>query len=263
LIVINILVSVLIYIFSLITKVDYGRLLTVFGSKNNYLIMYNEQYWRFLTPIFLHGGKLHLTMNCISLYALGNVVERLYGKWRFIVIYFLSGLIGSLVSFCFSINDAVGASGAIFGLLGALIYFYLEKPDIAFKFFGKNIFIILAINLVYGFSVSGIDNYAHIRGLIGGFLTIWSFNLGNYNSKRWYYERVIGLALLISISLGGILYGFKNEKNQLMKLVGEMYYYVEINENDKAVDIAKKILNKDTKSDLINYKANLVLSIFK
>ena len=118
----NVLAAALIYLYSLRSGKSYGDLLLVFGAKVNSSIIAGE-YWRLLTPVFLHAGIVHLLINCYSLYAIGTSVERIFGRPRFLAVYFVAGLLGNILSFMFSPNYGVGASGAIFGLLGALLYF--------------------------------------------------------------------------------------------------------------------------------------------
>ncbi|WP_394232952.1 rhomboid family intramembrane serine protease [Niallia oryzisoli] len=140
-----------------------------FGAKANWLILEGE-WWRLFTPIVLHIGILHLVMNTFALYYLGLTVERLFGNSRFLFIYVFAGFCGSFASLLFSQNISAGASGAIFGCFGALLYFGTAFPKLFFRTMGTNILVVIAINLAFGFSVSGIDNAGHIGGLIGGFL---------------------------------------------------------------------------------------------
>lgn len=140
-----------------------------FGAKSNPLIIEGE-WWRFFTPIVLHIGLLHLLMNTLALYYLGIAVEQIFGNFRFLFIYLFAGFAGSLASFVFSPSISAGASGAIFGCFGALLYFGVIYPRLFFRTMGMNILIIIGINLVFGFTVPGIDNAGHIGGLLGGFL---------------------------------------------------------------------------------------------
>jgi len=148
-----------------------------FGAKVNDLIVQGE-YWRLLTPIFLHAGIAHLAFNMYALYVLGVEVERLFGRSRFLVLYFLSGLGGSVLSFLFGARISVGASGAIFGLAGALVAYFTRHREI----FGRrgrqqfvNIVAVVAINLFIGFSLPGIDNLGHLGGLVVGLAIGWQF----------------------------------------------------------------------------------------
>lgn len=140
-----------------------------FGAKYN-PAMIDGEWWRLISSMFLHIGFLHLMMNMLALYYLGTAVERIYGSGRFLLIYFLAGIGGGLTSFVFSMSVSAGASGAIFGLFGALIFFGTIHRKIFFQTMGKNILTIIAINIVFGFAVPQIDISAHLGGLIAGFL---------------------------------------------------------------------------------------------
>lgn len=130
------------------------------------------QYWRFLTPIVLHGGLIHLAFNSYALYALGPETERIFGTGRFLMIYLLAGFAGTLASFIRSPGLSIGASGAIFGLIGALAaFFYRARSLIGAEASRQQVTQLVsmaAINLVLGLSVPTIDNAAHIGGLVAG-----------------------------------------------------------------------------------------------
>ncbi|MCG8347854.1 MAG: rhomboid family intramembrane serine protease [Chloroflexales bacterium] len=146
------------------------------GWKQNDLIA-QGQYWRLLTAMFLHGSLLHIFFNGYALYILGPEAERIYGTARFLAVYFLSGLSGSIASYAFSPSPSVGASGAIFGLIGGLAAFYYITRQLLGEFGRRQLqsmIAIIGINLLFGFTMSGIiDNYAHIGGLLGGMLIGW------------------------------------------------------------------------------------------
>ena len=127
------------------------------------------QYWRFVTPMFLHVGFAHLAFNSYALYQLGGIAERVYGKYRFAVIFGAAGICGSVFSFLFTRAVSAGASGAIFGMLGALLYFARKRPGVFRRGFMANLLTILAINLFIGLSTPGIDNFAHMGGFLGGY----------------------------------------------------------------------------------------------
>ncbi|MCU9613876.1 rhomboid family intramembrane serine protease [Caldibacillus lycopersici] len=166
-----------------------------FGAKYNPLILEGE-WWRFFTPMFLHIGFLHLFMNSLALYYLGTAVERIFGNWRFLLIYFFAGFSGSLGSFLFSPNLSAGASGAIFGCFGALLFFGLVHPKVFQRTLGINILVVLALNLLFGFSVSSVDNAGHIGGLIGGFLAAGFIQLPK-NRRLGQQSLFLLLAILI------------------------------------------------------------------
>ena len=141
-----------------------------FGAMFSPLVLRGE-YWRFVTPMFLHVGLMHLAFNSYALYNLGGLAERIYGRYRFIIIYGVAGVCGSFFSFLFTRAVSAGASGAIFGLLGALLYFGRKRPGVFRRSFTTNLVTILLINLFIGFSNPGIDNFAHLGGLAGGYIS--------------------------------------------------------------------------------------------
>lgn len=137
------------------------------------------QWWRLGSAIFLHFGVVHLALNCLSLYEVGLLTERMYGKLSFVIIYFASGLFGNLFSLVMQGNVAVsgGASGAIFGLYAALLTFlWREKSHIAvveFKWLFWGALGLATVTVLLGFIIPGIDNAAHIGGFVaGGFTSI-------------------------------------------------------------------------------------------
>ncbi len=149
-----------------------------YGAKDNALIL-QGQYWRFITPIFLHANALHVGLNMFNLVILGVFLERLFGHLRFLLIYLLTGIIACIASFYFAPQEiSVGASGAIFGLVGAYSIFVLVHRQ-AFPRGGIPalcwLLVVVALNLSIGFFVSNVDNYAHIGGLLSGCLLGWMF----------------------------------------------------------------------------------------
>lgn len=143
--------------------------LIFFGAKENTLILAGE-WWRIITSMFLHIGLLHLVMNMVALFYLGTVVERIYRSERFFVIYMLAGIGGSITSFAFNEHVAAGASGALFGLFGALLFFGTLHRQLFLQTMGSNLIAILLINLIFGFFVPQIDMGAHVGGLITGYI---------------------------------------------------------------------------------------------
>jgi rhomboid protease GluP len=169
-------VNILMFVVSYILAQEIGSFadaLYILGAKDNAAIN-TGQWWRLLTPMVLHGGIAHLLFNSWALYILGRDAERIYGSLHFIVIYGLAGLAGSIASYIFHPGAlSVGASGAIFGLLGALAAFtYVARSLIgheASKMQLGQIATLALINLAFGFIPgSNIDNAAHIGGLIVG-----------------------------------------------------------------------------------------------
>lgn len=139
-----------------------------FGANLDVLTKRGE-YYRILTCIFLHIGIVHLLLNMYSLYIIGPQVESFYGKIKYLFIYLYSGICGSILSLAFSSNViSAGASGAIFGLLGSLLYFGYHYRVYLGNVIKSQIIPVILVNLFIGFITPGIDNFAHIGGLIGG-----------------------------------------------------------------------------------------------
>jgi rhomboid protease GluP len=140
------------------------------GAKINENIAAGE-YWRLFTATLLHDGIIHLLFNLYALFALGPMLEAYLGPARFVAIYVLGGLFGSLFSYAFSAAPAVGASGAIFGIIGATtVYFFRYRNNFGSqgRAILQNMLVVIVINLVFGLSAGNIDNWGHIGGLLGG-----------------------------------------------------------------------------------------------
>ena len=132
------------------------------------------EYWRLFTPMFLHIGFAHLLTNSLGLIIFGRLVERYFGSLNFLFIYRLAGVFGNIASYAALSNGVgAGASGAVFGIIGAYGSFLFRNRSTTGSMAQSTLGglgIIVGINLIFGFSVSGIDNWAHIGGLVGGFL---------------------------------------------------------------------------------------------
>ena len=168
------LIAISILIFLLMTLMGGStnvNTLLKFGAMYRPLFAAGE-YWRLVTPLFLHIGLLHLMFNMYALLVLGSVVEQIYGSTRFLYLYLISGIGGAVGSALFSTAVSAGASGAIFGVAGvALIVGYRYRNRIASNFksiVGRGIVPFVLFNLAYGALNRGIDNYAHLGGLITG-----------------------------------------------------------------------------------------------
>jgi rhomboid protease GluP len=187
--------------------------LIAFGAKLNDLIQ-SGQWFRFVTPIFIHIGLLHIASNSYALWMIGPLVERLYGSARYLLIYLLSGIAGVVGSYFW--NDlqnnpdvpSAGASGAIFGLFGLLAVFGFryrnELPPNFRKAIGSSIIPVIVINLFIGFSIPFIDNAAHIGGLLAGGVLALVIPYLAPGSKR---VSIFGLAA-IALSIGLVVISF-------------------------------------------------------
>jgi len=159
-------INILVYLLMLILGND--KLILWFGLYPPAVI--NGNYYRLLTSMFLHANLLHLIFNMYALYIIGSQIENFFGKTKYLLTYVFSGIIAGLMSMIFTKTWSVGASGAIFGLLGALLYFGYHYRMYLGTVIKSQILPIIIVNLIIGFSTSGIDNAAHIGGLIGGII---------------------------------------------------------------------------------------------
>ena len=157
-----------------------GALVNFKEMNGSYIELY-----RLITSVFLHGGLLHLLCNMYSLYILGPQLESFFGKVKYTIIFIGSGIIGNLLSMAFLQNTyvSVGASGAIFGLLGALLYFGYHYRVYLSGVIKSQIIPLIILNLTIGFLVTSINNLAHIGGLIGGVLLSSSLGV-KYKSNK-------------------------------------------------------------------------------
>jgi rhomboid protease GluP len=143
--------------------------------------------WRLVSSVFLHSGVVHLGFNMLSLYFLGSFVEEAFGRSRFLALYLLSGVSGGLAYLYFGGFNApaVGASGAIFGLLGGVLGYALRRGTFSWQNpLIRQLVILLALNLYLGFSIPNISNTAHLGGLAGGFAFGWLVAPTVYSRKR-------------------------------------------------------------------------------
>ncbi len=180
------------------------ELLKLYGMKNNELIA-QGQIWRIVTAIFLHGNFTHIAFNMFALYVWGRHIEVLYGRWRFAAIFLLAGIMSTTASFAFTAANSLGASGAIYGIFGALLHFRQYDKTLFNKIFGVQLFIFLGISLFLGFTMPYVDNVGHIGGLVGGYLAARAVGLLSqaFDKKRniiicylAYFIILIGLALI-------------------------------------------------------------------
>lgn len=169
-----------------------------YGARvNPYIIAYGE-WWRFITPMFVHVGLMHIVVNAVSMYYLGVLSERLFGHWRFLVIYLVSGIAGNVASFVFKPEVvSAGASTAIFGLLGAFLLLgdvFRDNPTV--RMLARQFLAMAVINLAFNLFDSQVDMAGHIGGLLGGFLiagVVGAPQIGTMSTSR----RVVCAAVLV------------------------------------------------------------------
>ncbi len=139
------------------------------------LIYEGKEYYRLVTCMFLHFGAEHLFYNMLVLIFLGDALEKEAGKLRYILIYFLGGIAGNIVSvwFDFRTEDfavSAGASGAIFAVIGALIWIVIRNRGRLEDYSGKRLLLMAGLSVAEGFTTGGVDNCAHVGGMAAGFL---------------------------------------------------------------------------------------------
>ena len=222
------------------------------------------QYWRLFTAIFLHHDLVHLAFNGFGLFIFGRLVERVYGHWRFIVIFVITGLFGSVASYMAnSIAIGAGASGAIFGVLGALVVYFATQNRALGKLGKQNLIammFIATIGLLHGWRTPGIDHLAHLGGFVAGL--VLGLILGpryrvksttgavaalvdvNSLARTWWVVAPPSLVLLALGAWAGTINLPENPYSHLYQ--AERYYEVgdydlALDEIDKATDPGQKV----------------------
>ena len=170
-----------------------GMILYLFCANLKEAVVAGEIY-RLISAAFLHASIFHLLFNLYALYIIGNQVENYIGKFKFLIVYLISAISGSLMSCIFNAGISVGASGAIFGLLGSLLYFGYHFRLYLGSVLKTQIIPLILLNLCLGFLDSSIDNAAHIGGLVGGYLSTMALGIKGKSSKS---DRINGTIVLV------------------------------------------------------------------
>ena len=213
-------ITAIFYILQLASESMFGTdLLVLYGARINEAILAGE-WWRLLTPVLLHGSLPHIGFNMYALLSFGAGLERHFGHGRFLLLYLLGAFAGNVASFLFSGGYSVGASTAIFGLLGAEAIFLIQNRKLfagQFRSAIGNIIFIAAINLFIIGSLPGIDNWGHIGGLLGGLMftsfagPLWDFEgiSPSYHlvDRRPGRDVIIGAAMVVLVFGGLAMWG--------------------------------------------------------
>ena len=164
--------------------------------------------YRLLTSMFSHKSIIHIGMNMYALYIIGSQVETYIGKKKYIVIYLFSGIMGALLSCVVNTGWSVGASGAIFGLMGSLLYFGIHYRMYLESSLKNSIIPLIVANLAMGFIIPNIDNAAHIGGLVGGLFSTMALGIDNKGTKQ---DRITGTvcSILFAAALIYLLFFIK------------------------------------------------------
>lgn len=179
-----------------------------FGARWNPLIA-TGQWWRLITPIFVHIGIMHILVNGVTLYYLGSLTEQIFGHWRFGVLYLVAGFTGNLASAAFNpAGVAAGASTSLFGMMGAFLMLYdgfHDEPGI--RALARQFIVLAVMNIVLDLFIPGVDIYGHLGGFVGGFLVAYALgapNVGETSTPR----QVGSLFALIAASAGLLIFTF-------------------------------------------------------
>ncbi len=180
--------------------------LVYYGAKENIHIVSGE-WWRLITPMFLHIGFTHLLFNGLIVYFLGAQLETIIGHSRYFLLYLLSGLLGNAASFAFNYSVSAGASTAIFGLFAStLVLGKLYPNQMGIQQLSRNYLFLIIINLVFGLFNATIDNAGHIGGLLGGYLVMYALSAPNVRrnpkKQRILYGTLYAVVLVILIAVG-------------------------------------------------------------
>ena len=183
-----------------------SKMLIEWGGNAGYLTL-NGDSWRMVSAAFLHSGWLHIAMNMVVLWDVGPLVEKIFGSRRFLLMYFFAAVTASLNSLFW--NPAimsVGASGAVFGMFGALLAFYQSHktaiPQHVIKEKSRVVLAVIGYNLIFGLMQPNIDNAGHLGGLIGGFLIGLLLSPREPLQRAVQLKEMIGVPLLIAACFG-------------------------------------------------------------
>tara|TARA_Y100001933_G_C18966579_1_gene550526 strand:- start:28 stop:885 length:858 start_codon:yes stop_codon:yes gene_type:complete len=253
-------INVLLFVLMVFYQPGFSTDMTVntlidFGAKSNMHIVDGE-YFRLVSSMFLHASLMHIVFNCLALRAFGRDIEIFFGKKKFLVIYFLSGIIGSLGSFLFSFRVGVGASGAIFGLLGANLYLLTLNPKLYKRIYGTDVLSLIGINLVIGFLVPNIDNAAHLAGLVGGYLAAWSVGLKNQSPFK--AKHMIAQAVVLVLITFSLVWGVPNFKSSWVYDYYKADEMVQQLNYEKALDYLESGLEKDPGNESLQYSIDVI-----
>ncbi|MFC0424560.1 rhomboid family intramembrane serine protease [Lactiplantibacillus plajomi] len=184
-------------------------LVNMMGLKNNQAIIAGE-WWRFITPMFLHANLTHIALNAVVIYFMGVQIEAMFGHWRMLVIYLIGGISGNILSFALSNNQSLGASTACFALFGAFLMVgesFWENPVI--RQLASRFLLLTVINLVFDLFSTGIDIWGHVGGAIGGFLIAYTLGVPRIG-KISNLKRILATVVLVIAWVALLKMGFTN-----------------------------------------------------
>lgn len=218
--------GICVLVFLIMMPFGHSSMLTLirFGAKTNFQIV-DLKLWYLFTPMFLHASLSHLLMNMLALYYLGEFIEHLLGRTRYICFILLTGMFSTIGSFILSNTISLGASGVIFGFFAVHAFLYIEDRARYEHVFGRNIIGLLVLNLITTFLIPNIDIGGHLFGLLSGFCILYFFE--PYVRVRP-AKKLIALLVLLLILGGGLVKGI-SYKNSLDYFQMKYYYYSQTN----------------------------------
>jgi len=263
---INVLVFVLMLV-SGVSPVDPGpeQLLDWGASYGPYI--FNGEWWRLATAMFVHIGAIHIIFNMQALWNLGRLVERLYGNWTYLLMYLLGGIGGSIASLWWH-SDIIsaGASGAIFGLAGGLaIGVYrgkLPMPQKMMQTLLTSTILFIGYNLTYGFMNEGIDNAAHIGGLVVGAISGWfllrELPRTDIEPRPHYVRGLVLCAVMLILVFGTMIVKSEDPLTEIIKAEDLLF----AGETDQAMEIIENVLAREPDNALGHFlQGNVFLEI--
>ncbi|MEY8445387.1 rhomboid family intramembrane serine protease [Enterococcus ratti] len=176
-------------------------------------IVYMNEWWRLITPIFIHFGLAHFIMNSLILYFMGEQIEVLYGHWRFFLIYLFSGILGNATSLAFNNADVLsgGASTSLFGLFGALfILGYHFKNNYRVRQLIQHYLVFIAISFIFGLADTSVDVWGHLGGIVGGLLLGNILGLPQKATNYSIHQKILSFLVFGFLLIICVLLGLKN-----------------------------------------------------
>ena len=161
--------------------------------------MSEGHWWSLITAVYLHGSLLHILFNVLWIRQIGPIMEDLFGTPRFVLIFTIAGIAGFIFSNLFGVRFTVGASGSIFGLLGALIFYGRHRGGVFGEAIFKQVMTWAVLLFIFGFLFSGINNYAHAGGFIGGYLSAQFLGYRELKSETSAMKTASSVAIIATI----------------------------------------------------------------
>ena len=219
-------IQVLVFVAMTVVGLQYGfglsgsespGILMMFGAAHSQLMIDRSEYWRLITPMFVHIGLMHLVINSVFLYYVGTKLESLLGHVRFLSVYLLAGIAGNLLSFAFGQPMAVsaGASTAVFGLFGIFIAFgRIYKYHPAIQMMSQQMLTLVAVNLVFNFFSPSVDILGHLGGAIAGFLlglivSVPALKDSRFSTERDVHQRIRAGLVFVFLLVFCFVYGIR------------------------------------------------------